>query len=807
MAQRLTWQNVAAPDFSSAARIMSQAGQQIEQGTGNIADLFADARKRQIDTRSSEALGMLAGIKGSDNADAILQQVLASTAPKDRNNVLNTVIAGTQSHALGLDNTRSKINTRETQLGLNQNADSRATTRLGMDQTIFNRRIENEDAENAFARAYAGALGEGAGSNFDFSRYTTGGAASRDTAIAGLRPEMQNGLAQLMTAADNELGGGLQIYSGYRSPEHQASLVSQNMGKYGFSAEDRAAWDADVASMGAEAAGKKWRPQMRANGLTKWVAMPGGSKHQSGQAADLMYNGARLDQAPKEVQDWVSQNAGRFGLAVPMSHEPWQVETANARGGILNAEVSGLLPAGGRFTFDQMTAFQDRLGADQTAAEAAVTEQMRSRVQEQIYARIQELGPNQPLQSLRNEILGSNMSPVEKEMFLQEATRITGENEGYFTPLSGSALETQEVQHEVNDIMGTIDVYNSAAEIYNPSASQYGDVTLNGASVDATGDDGTPRINNSGSLAAQVAELESVLATEDDPRPIDRDSLLEAVQRISANTGLPAQVVMSAAKNSLTNASWLNNKITVDEDILMGNLSPYLTNGRGDPAAMERAASAHRKREQLSADASRITSQMDAIATEHAVFSDRPDSPEVRERLKVLGDQYNSQLVELRKIQEQARTAAGVFDQPEAEQDDPAGDLLRSVVGGERSAPAPLQTGVQTPGGNSIDPQGTGFDQFVDRQQVTSEIAQGVSGITTDLAINGGAVGPRVFGQIADFFTVTPTEAASNRADRATRTEALKWFQSTEARNILRRDPLLMVEAEDDPVAFWRKYK
>lgn len=808
MAQRLTWQNVAAPDFSAAAQIMSQAGKQIEQGTGNIADLFADARKRQIDTRSSEAIGKLAGIDGSGNADAILQQVLASTAPKDRNDSLNAAIYGAQTNALGLDNTRSQINTREEKLALARNEDGRANTRLGMDQTTFNRRIENEDAENSFARAYAGALGQGTGSNFDFSKYTTGGAATRDTAIAGMRPEMQDGLAELMTAADNELGGGLQIYSGYRSPEHQASLVSQNMGKYGFSSKDRAAWEADVASMGAEAAGEKWRPQMRANGLTKWVAMPGGSKHQSGQAADLMYNGTRLDQAPKKVQDWVRQNASRFGLSVPMSHEPWQVETADARGGIRGTSVSELMPEGGRFTFDQMTKFQDRLGQDQTAAEAAVTERMRNRVQEQVYSRVKELGPNQPLQTLRNEILGSDMSPVEKEMFLQEATRILGENEGYFSPLSTSALETQEVQYEVSDIMGTIDVYNTAAEIYNPSAAQYGDITLNGNAVDATGEDGTPRINNSGSLAAQVAELESVLATEDDPRPIDRDSLLAAVQRISENTGLPSQVVMSAAKNSLTNASWLNNKITVDEDILLGNLSPYLTNGRGDPAALERAASSHRQREKLTADADRITSQMDAIATEHAVFSDRPDSPEVRERLKVLGDQYNAQLAELRKIQEQARSAAGVFDQPEADQDDPAAELLRSVTGGRgQTAPAPLQPGTQTPGGNAIDPQGTGFDQFVDRQQMTNEINRGVSEITTGLALGGGAVGPRVFSQIADFFTATPTEAASNRADRATRTEALKWFQSTEARNVLRRDPLLMVEAEDDPVAFWRKYK
>ena len=817
MAQRLTWQNVAAPDFSAAAQIMSQAGKQIEQGTGNIADLFADARKRQIDTRSSEALGQLAGIDGSGNADAILQQVLASTAPKDRNVLLNSAIAETQKNALGLDNTRSQINTREAQLALNQNADGRAATRLGMDQTTHNRRIENEDAEDAFARAYAGgytgrytgdttvALGQDSAFSSHISSTESGGAPDQYDTLYGHR-NRQNGV-RVSEMTIGEAGRFAAVNGEYgQAVKGAIGRVATPMGKFQIVGTTLRKMQSDLGlpdnlpfSPAVQEQMGMYLAQQRVNGPRSIENMRKGLRNEWEGFKKL---------SNKELDDIIAEvrNAPAVDRESIIAAGQGQQGSADIRGGTL----SSLLPKGGRFTFDQMTKFQDRLSKDQTAAEARVTEQMRTRVQEQVYSRIQELGPNQPLQTLRNEILGSNMSPVEKEMFLQEATRILGENEGYFSPLGGSALETLEVQHEISDIMGTIDVYNAAAEIYNPSAAQYGSITVNGNSVDTADAGGTPRINNSGSLAAQISELESVLATEDDPRPIDRDSLLATVQRISEVTGLPAQVVMSAAKNSLTNASWLNNKITVDEDILLGNLAPYLTNGSADPHALELAASNHRQRERLTADAGRITSQMDAIATEHAVFSDRPDSPEVRERLKVLGNQYNAQLAELRKIQEQARTAASVFDKPkkEPEQDTTVEDFVSSVISGaNRGDPLqPVASDAVTPNGRTIDPNGTGFEQFVDRQQVTTEIARGVKGITTDLALDGGAIGPRVFGQIADFFTATPTEAAANKADRATRTEALKWFQSVEARNVLRRDPLLMVEAEDDPIGFWKKH-
>lgn len=138
--------------------------------------------------------------------------------------------------------------------------------------------------------------------DFDWSRFAIGG-ATRSDSFTRMTPAMRQGLASMLTAAEEELGAGLQVYSGYRSPELQARLFADAVERYGSEAAAR-----------------------------KWVAPPGNSRHNTGQAADLKWNGVRLDQAPEAIQAWVRDNAARFGLDVPMEWEPWQVEEAGARG-------------------------------------------------------------------------------------------------------------------------------------------------------------------------------------------------------------------------------------------------------------------------------------------------------------------------------------------------------------------------------------------------------------------------------------------------------------------------------------------
>jgi hypothetical protein len=55
----------------------------------------------------------------------------------------------------------------------------------------------------------------------------------------------------------------------------------------------------------------------------KWVAPPGSSNHNHGEAVDLKYG--------KGASEWVHANAEKYGLYFPMGHEPWHVEQIGGR--------------------------------------------------------------------------------------------------------------------------------------------------------------------------------------------------------------------------------------------------------------------------------------------------------------------------------------------------------------------------------------------------------------------------------------------------------------------------------------------
>lgn len=131
----------------------------------------------------------------------------------------------------------------------------------------------------------------------DLATLLVGGAAGRPDSVSGFRPEFQRNLAAMVAAAPPDIQQQLRITSGYRSPEKQAELYAEALRKYGSPEAAR-----------------------------KWVAPPGRSRHNHGDAADLSY----LSPA---AQKWAHANASQYGLAFPLSNENWHIEMAGARGG------------------------------------------------------------------------------------------------------------------------------------------------------------------------------------------------------------------------------------------------------------------------------------------------------------------------------------------------------------------------------------------------------------------------------------------------------------------------------------------
>jgi hypothetical protein len=111
--------------------------------------------------------------------------------------------------------------------------------------------------------------------------------------VDNLTPGFRGGLAQLLKDAP----GKVQIRSGYRSEARQKELFDAAVKKYGS----------------VEAA-------------RKWVAPPGKSHHNRGEAADLAY----ADDATKK---WVHDNAKKYGLHFRLSNEDWHIEPMASGGG------------------------------------------------------------------------------------------------------------------------------------------------------------------------------------------------------------------------------------------------------------------------------------------------------------------------------------------------------------------------------------------------------------------------------------------------------------------------------------------
>lgn len=131
---------------------------------------------------------------------------------------------------------------------------------------------------------------------WDWSQYAVGG-ATRPDSFSGMNADFSTALQNLFAGAPEEIRANLRVGSGFRSPERQQQLWDQALAKYGSPEAAR-----------------------------KWVAPPGRSQHNHGNAADLKF----MNDAARQ---WVHQNAGQFGLAFPLSNENWHIELAGARGG------------------------------------------------------------------------------------------------------------------------------------------------------------------------------------------------------------------------------------------------------------------------------------------------------------------------------------------------------------------------------------------------------------------------------------------------------------------------------------------
>ena len=113
VANRLTWKNVAAPDFSTALDGMHGAGQAWARGFDGLSGALGDWRTRQKDEASAEAMGKLLGINSTAGWDAAMAKGGGFAALGIKSSDANAALLGSMAGNRGtlLDNESTAVNT------------------------------------------------------------------------------------------------------------------------------------------------------------------------------------------------------------------------------------------------------------------------------------------------------------------------------------------------------------------------------------------------------------------------------------------------------------------------------------------------------------------------------------------------------------------------------------------------------------------------------------------------------------------------------------------------------------------------
>ena len=137
--------------------------------------------------------------------------------------------------------------------------------------------------------------------------------------------------------------GDVSIGSAYRTPEQQAGIISQELGKKDLKLA--ADWNRAVLEKGAIAAGQEFKDILKASGYFDEVpvAMPGFSQHQKSNAMDINFGVDEKDaqgrlKTPQQVAAEKEDLVNRFqatargqGFGFPVEGENWHVELGRDR--------------------------------------------------------------------------------------------------------------------------------------------------------------------------------------------------------------------------------------------------------------------------------------------------------------------------------------------------------------------------------------------------------------------------------------------------------------------------------------------
>jgi hypothetical protein len=811
----LTWRNVNAPDFASSARILGNAGRGLSSGVGNISGAFKDARARQINTRSNEGIGQLAGATTESDVERIMAEVLGSVSARDRNGALNTAIMGSNGRALGLDGDRADIRNTENMISNRNAASSRAAT--AADEARTQRELR---AANALEVARVGGGNVPTSTNDSFTglgldtpvvepartpvvEYPVNPGSGDVAPPAGMlmrTPPVQPAAGTIPTyggAGDNEVQGG----SGEDLLEGGSAVDRAIQSVLNGEPMTQEIMDTIQGAYDGTDQGTPFTPPNRnpnGTGFAPNTGIAGSLQNSAGpvtpsgsQVPDLTTittpdQQAEIDQVIDEGTD-------------DATGEPVSAEARN----LMNTTVYDMIKDSGvDYTMEEVQSMmewrQDQLAGMKTEEDANFQRQ----VDEEVFENVQNLGAN-GLQEITDRVNNHpDLSPREREAYLTSIGKL---DENFFSPSEGGArlLAAGEGSPQAQlaaDMTATQDALDSFG-MFSTGA------TAPGGGTSTDGGESTVSPENLNALVST-----EVASAGQNPQGDDRlqtGPTMDIVQKLWQETGLDLGIIQSEIGNStVSDDRWgRSNGVKVDEDLLRARLNRYIDDGGANPDGLAARQSAERLNQSQITELGLIQSQLDSNNADFSVLSRRQQTPEVQAAITKLRTSQQDLAAQATKLRATVGSVSSNRSESGGDDDNSEEDEATFDPGARTDRRFEVPSDAQTPKGNPYDPDASQFDRGVANTTRREEVREKLLNITSGLTAEGGG---GMFGVIPFFDKIGENFRPRAEADRLSArrdiaTETRNWFRSDAGRELFYNNPMLLEEAAADPVAFYQR--
>jgi len=778
----LTWRNVDDPDLGKAAAILESAARNFEAGFGGLGENFQNMHGIQSRNRSAAAMSQLAGITGGANVDEILARVSGSVDPMYRTDELNAAILNARGTGLGYDDTNSAIAARNA-----GNARSQETH----DWDMGVRRQEAAIADDVLRRAAAANGGVAVPANMD----------SRELLARTLQAEAGG------EGYDGMLAAGATIANRVNQGAYGGTIEGNILAPGQFSA-----WNGVTGYAGGEGALDMVNMTPSEQAYAVADAILSGNYQDPTGGATHYYNPEAANPA------W---GAGAGGNWTRIGNHVFGTAEGGLPTGGGRTSVADLIPEGNMISYrDWMEIEQDIYNDGQeviadgfenrrsartereeirSAAEDEQTRQRQAQADEIVGSMIDGLGPNAAVEGI-DAIMGmTNIDDATKQLAVASLRTRIDEMPEFFnaagatgmTPMAEAAMAQMGMNEQIIDSQnGTLRALESVGISFDMSAGDAdAAVTGEGASPDSQGQGLLEQLNG-------LMENAETLQITDDP-----ERILGIVQDIAGELKLDPRLVMAMAQDSFSENT-MGLGMSLDADILRQKLE-----GWADPDSRRQLIEEQRQQALRREELEGLIAAQQVAQTEIDVFS-RRSGPNAEARVEAALEESKRVDQAIEALMARDNTANGIVtpDRRSKRQEEPAPATTDEIVTADsddrRQAILEAETR-PTPGGRTVDPEASGFDQAVSRVMRDSEISATLNQIQTGLATGGGAPINRMIGGVTDFFRPR-AEAEANQANREEKRQALRWFQSEEAMALFWTNPELLAEAQEDPVAFWQ---